>query len=136
MANPRHRDTITRLISLLPDAGAMSHSVLIVDDNLSLANLYQIVFERVGWTVSRVSSGQAALDSIARDVPDIVVLDVMMPEMNGIEVCRRIRRLRPAKPPCIVVYTANNRPEVRQSVLEAGADAFFSKNLCFSSACK
>ncbi len=107
----------------------MSHSVLIVDDNLYLANLYQIVFERVGWTVSRVSSGQAALDSIARDVPDVIVLDVMMPEMNGIEVCRRIRDLRPEKPPCIVVYTANNRPEVRRSMLEAGADAFFSKNL-------
>jgi len=107
----------------------MSHSVLIVDDNLSLANLYQIVFERVGWSVTRVSSGQEALDSIAREVPDVILLDVMMPVMDGIEACRRIRAQRPEKPPCIVIYSANNRPEVRETVLAAGADAFVSKNL-------
>ncbi len=107
----------------------MIHSVLIVDDNLSLANLYQIVFERVGWSVRRVSSGQEALDSLARQVPDVILLDVMMPVMDGIEVCRRIRVLRPEMPPCIVIYTANNRPELRETVLAAGADAFVSKNL-------
>lgn len=107
----------------------MTYSVLIVDDNITLANLYQIVFERVGWAVRRVSSGQEALDSLSRDVPDVVLLDVMMPEMDGIEACRRIRRAQPRKPPCIVIYTANNRPEVRETVLAAGADAFFSKNL-------
>ncbi len=107
----------------------MTYSVLIVDDNVTLANLYQIVFERVGWTVRRVASGQEALDSLGRDVPDIILLDVMMPEMDGIEACRRIRRAQPHNPPCIVVYSANNRPEVREMVLAAGANAFFSKNL-------
>jgi len=108
---------------------AMTYSVLIVDDNLSLANLYQIVFERVGWSVRRVSSGQEALDSIVREVPDVILLDVMMPEMDGIEACRRIRHAQPERPPCIVIYTANNRPEVRETILAAGADLFFSKNL-------
>lgn len=107
----------------------MTYSVLIVDDNISLANLYQIVFERVGWTVRRVSSGQEALDTIVDEVPDVIVLDVMMPEMDGIEVCRRIRQLQPKQPPTIVVYSANNRPHVRETLLAAGADAFFSKNL-------
>jgi two-component system OmpR family response regulator len=107
----------------------MTNSVLIVDDNHSLANLYQIVFERVGWSVRRVASGREALESIAREVPDVVLLDVMMPEMDGIEVCQRIRDGWPQKPPCIVIYTANNRPDVRERILAAGADAFFSKNL-------
>lgn len=107
----------------------MSYSLLIVDDNLSLANLYQIVFEREDWRVQRVSSGQEALDSIAAELPDVLLLDVMMPDMDGIEVCRRIRGEKPAPPPYIVVYTANNRPEVRESSLAAGADMFFSKNL-------
>jgi CheY-like chemotaxis protein len=107
----------------------MSYSVLIVDDNLSLANLYQIVFERAGCDVRRVSSGPEALESIVSTVPDVVLLDVMMPEMNGIEACRRIRQAQPQQPPCIVIYTANNRPEVRQLSLEAGADAFFTKNI-------
>ena len=107
----------------------MTYSVLIVDDNITLANLYQIVFERVGWLVRRVSSGQEALDSLVRDVPDVILLDVMMPEMDGIEACRRIRRIQPERPPSIVIYSANNRPEVREQILAAGADAFFSKNL-------
>lgn len=107
----------------------MTLSILIVDDNLSLANLYQIVFERNNWQVRRVSGGQEALDSIAADMPDVVLLDVMMPDMDGIEVCRRIRADWPKAPPCIAVYTANNRPEVREACLAAGADLFFSKNL-------
>ncbi len=107
----------------------MSYSLLIVDDNLSLANLYQIVFERQEWQVSRVSSGQEALASLSVEVPDVVLLDVMMPDMDGIEVCRRIRGERPAPPPCIVVYTANARAETRETSLAAGADIFFTKNV-------
>ena len=107
----------------------MTLSILIVDDNLSLANLYQIVFERNDWLVRRVSGGQEALDSIADNMPDVVLLDVMMPDMDGIEVCRRIRADWPKASPCIAVYTANNRPEVREACLEAGTDLFFSKNL-------
>lgn len=107
----------------------MSSSILIVDDNLSLANLYQIVFERSDWLVTRVSSGQEALESIRAAKPDVVLLDIMMPEMDGLEVCRRIRSEWPQPPPLIAVYTANNRPETRQAGLDAGADLFFNKNL-------
>lgn len=107
----------------------MSFSILIVDDNRSLGNLYQIVFERQDWQVRNVSSGQEALDNLAAGVPDVILLDVMMPDMDGIEVCRRIRRERPQAPPLIAVYTANNRPEVMEKVLAAGADHFFNKNI-------
>ncbi|CUS03122.2 Response regulator receiver domain protein (fragment) [Candidatus Promineifilum breve] len=107
----------------------MSYSLLIVDDNLSLANLYQIVFERQAWRVSRVSSGQEALTSLSAAVPDVVLLDVMMPDMNGIEVCRRIRDAYPTPPPRIVVYTANARSETRETSLAAGADIFFTKTV-------
>ncbi len=107
----------------------MSYSLLIVDDNLSLANLYQIVFERQAWRVSRVSSGQEALTSLSAAVPDVVLLDVMMPDMNGIEVCRRIRDEYPTPPPRIVVYTANARPETRETSLAAGADIFITKTV-------
>lgn len=107
----------------------MNNSILIVDDNLSLANLYQIVFERQGWEVRRALGGEEALTSVAADVPDVILLDVMMPNMDGIEVCRRIRESRPEAPPFIAIYTANNRPETRAACLEAGADAIFHKNL-------
>lgn len=69
------------------------------------------------------------MDSIAADMPDVVLLDVMMPGIDGVEVCRRIRATSPSPPPHIVVYTANSRPEVRQDCLAAGADLFYSKNV-------
>jgi CheY-like chemotaxis protein len=107
----------------------MTYSVLIVDDNASLANLYLIVFERAGCRVRLATNGQDALSLLAEFVPDVVLLDVMMPEMDGMEVCRRIRSGWPQSPPSIAIYTANTRPEIRQKCLEAGADFFFSKNL-------
>lgn len=107
----------------------MSNSLLIVDDNLSLANLYQIVFERSEWQARRVASGEEALESLAIVVPDVVLLDVMMPGMDGIEVCRRIRRGYPTPPPFIAIYSANSRPDVQRACLEAGADLFLSKNV-------
>ncbi len=107
----------------------MTRSILIVDDNLPLANLYQIVFERSHWQVERVASGQEALDKLAAATPDVILLDLMMPDMDGLEVCRRIREQLPQAPPYIAVYTAVNRPETQQDCLLAGADLFFSKNL-------
>lgn len=107
----------------------MTRSILIVDDNLSLANLYQIVFERNHWQVERVAGGQEALDKLVTATPEVILLDLMMPDMDGIEVCRRIRAQHPQAPPWIAVYTAINRPETREDSLTAGADLFFSKNL-------
>ncbi len=107
----------------------MALSLLIVDDNLSLANLYQIVFERDGWQAQQAPGGQEALDALAGFVPDVVLLDVMMPFMDGIETCRRIRDLFPAAPPYIVVYTANNRPETLIASKVAGADVVLSKTM-------
>ncbi|HRN68180.1 MAG TPA: response regulator [Promineifilum sp.] len=107
----------------------MTYSILIVDDSLPLANLYQIVFERSQWLVDRVAGGQEALDKLADGIPDVILLDLMMPDMDGLEVCRRIRERLPQAPPCIAVYTAVNRPEARQDSLLAGADLFFNKNL-------
>lgn len=107
----------------------MSLSLLVVDDNLSLANLYQIVFERSGWQVRRVTDGREAIDIVTTEALDVVLLDVMMPGLDGVEVCRQIRSKRPIPPPYIVIYTANNRPEVRDASLAAGADLFYSKNM-------
>jgi CheY-like chemotaxis protein len=110
----------------------MTYSVLIVDDNASLANLYMIVFERAGCQVRQTTNGQDALDYLADIRPGCrIMLDVMMPEMDGMEVCRRIRSDWPQPPPSIAIYTANTRPEVRQKCLEAGAD-FFSARISLS----
>ncbi|MFW6096609.1 MAG: response regulator, partial [Chloroflexota bacterium] len=70
---------------------AKTKKILIVDDERSLVELCQIILESAGFDVRGAFSGREALNMITEDVPDLVLLDVMMPGMDGIEVCRRIR---------------------------------------------
>ncbi len=102
------------------------NKVLIVDDNVSLAQLYQIVFERAGYHVSCVNSSLDALDLLEVTQPDIIVLDVRMPDIDGIKLCEMIRA-RPGRPRYILFYTADARREVEARCLAAGANAYLTK---------
>lgn len=72
-------------------------------------------------------NGRQALRMIAEETPDFILLDVMMPGMNGIEVCRLVRQEHPPPQPVIVMYTADNRTEVREESMAAGANGFIVK---------
>jgi DNA-binding response OmpR family regulator len=104
-----------------------SNKILVVDDEASLVNLCQIIFKKAGFEVRGASSGREALSMITEDMPDIILLDVMMPEMNGIEVCRQIRTQYQSPRPCILMYTADDRDETRENSFAAGANALITK---------
>lgn len=106
----------------------MAHTkkILIVDDEKSLVQLCQIILEAAGYEVRSAYSGRQALSMITEEVPDLVLLDVMMPGMDGIEVCRRIRSEYETRPR-IVMYTADERDTTRNSSLTAGANAILTK---------
>jgi DNA-binding response OmpR family regulator len=101
--------------------------ILIVDDEVSLVELCQIILKEAGYRVRGAVSGHQALDMITEDMPDLILLDVMMPGMNGIEVCRRIRSQYETNNPRIVMYTADDGEETRSNSLRAGADALITK---------
>jgi CheY-like chemotaxis protein len=103
------------------------NKILIVDDEISLVQVCQLILEREGHTVQGAVNGRQALRMIAKEMPDFILLDVMMPGMNGIEVCRQIRQSYPAASPTIVMYTADGRAEVQTASMDAGADAFITK---------
>ncbi len=105
---------------------AKSKKILIVDDERSLVELCQIILESAGFDVRGAYSGREALNMITEDVPDLVLLDVMMPGMDGIEVCRRIRSEH-ERHPRIVMYTADERDATRNNSLTAGANAVLAK---------
>ena len=107
----------------------MKRRVLIIEDEQDLALLIKRHLEGSGFEVQTVSRGDDGLRAAETAAFDLILLDLMLPGMDGIEVCRRIRADLPKAPPCIAVYTANNRPEVREACLAAGADLFYSKNL-------
>jgi CheY-like chemotaxis protein len=105
-----------------------ANKILVVDDEYSLVQLCQIILEGAGYMVRTALTGSEALDLITEDMPDIVLLDVMMPGMSGIEVCRRIRTEYNAHGPCIFMYTADDSRETYDSSKTAGANALITKD--------
>jgi len=105
-----------------------ANKVLVVDDEHSLVELCRIILESAGFCVRTALNGTEALDLIRQDMPDIVLLDVMMPGMSGIEVCRHIRQKFSAHKPCIFMYTADDSRETYDTSKTAGANAFITKD--------
>ena len=105
----------------------MTNKVLVVDDEASLVELCRIILENAGYAVRGAINGRDALKSIQEEMPDVVLLDVMMPGMDGIEVCRQIRNHYEIESPHILMYTADSRKETRESSLAAGANDLITK---------
>ncbi|WP_166415789.1 response regulator transcription factor [Cochlodiniinecator piscidefendens] len=98
--------------------------ILLVDDDPRLRDLVGLSLERAGYQVLNVADGNQALVSILRDSPDLIVLDVGLPEMDGFEVCRRIRAHSEIP---IVFLTARDDEIDRVIGLELGADDYVVK---------
>ena len=99
-------------------------SVLVVDDDPTVSDVVRRYLERDGYLVTLVGDGPAALASFARHRPDLVVLDLMLPGMDGLEVCRR---LRSAGDVPIVMLTALGEEHDRITGLRLGADDYLTK---------
>lgn len=99
--------------------------VLLIDDDARLHSLMRHIAEEHGWNLVGVRSGQEGLDALARERSDVVILDIMMPRMNGFEVCRRIRQVNETVP---VLFLSAKQDIVDKSIgFGAGADDFIVK---------
>lgn len=101
--------------------------ILVVDDEPSLVDLCLLVLQQAGYTVRGAVSGRQALQMVNEEMPDLILLDVMMPGMSGIEVCKQIRERVNAQRPTILMYTADDRQNTKDESLSAGATDFISK---------
>ena len=99
--------------------------ILLVDDEPNIIQLARIYLEREGYRIEAVSDGRAALDAVARLRPALVVLDVMLPEMDGLEVCRQLRIEE--HPVNILMLTARDEDIDKILGLEMGADDYLTK---------
>lgn len=99
--------------------------VLVVDDDRTLAEVVVGYLERAGHRAASVADGPAALSVLASHLPDLIVLDLMLPGIDGLQVCRRVRAAHPGLP--IVMLTALNEAEDRIAGLEVGADDYVAK---------
>jgi DNA-binding response OmpR family regulator len=98
--------------------------VLVVDDDPTVAEVVTGYLDRAGYTVDRAGDGPAALARAAAHRPDLVVLDLMLPGMDGLEVCRRLRTRGPVP---VIMLTARGDEDDRILGLEVGADDYVTK---------
>jgi putative two-component system response regulator len=118
-----------RVESTLPPLadGSPTARVLVVDDVEANRALVTALLTRDGYRVEAAATGDAALESVRRDPPDLVLLDVMMPAPNGFDVCRALKQDAATRLIPVVLITALQQSEARIHGLEAGADDFISK---------
>lgn len=105
----------------------MASRVLIVEDDPDIAQLVAHYLEKAGFTTDRVANGRDALDAIAARLPDAMVLDLMLPHVDGLEVCRRVRANEKTAAIPIVMLTARAEESERIVGLEIGADDYLAK---------
>ena len=98
---------------------------LVVDDDVTVRDVVHRYLDRAGYRVAVAGDGEQALRAVAERVPDVVVLDLMLPRLGGLEVCRRLRRDAVGVP--IVMLTALGEEEDRVLGLELGADDYVTK---------
>ena len=99
--------------------------VLVVDDERAVRNSLRRAFTMAGYDVAEAEGGQSAVSLLAHSSPDIVVLDVLMPDVDGLEVCRRMRAAGDRTP--VVMVTARETVADRVAGLDAGADDYVVK---------
>ena len=99
--------------------------MLVVDDDPTVSDVVRRYLERAGFAVTLSADGQSALEVYQRERPDLVVLDLMLPGLSGLEVCRRLRVMDPGLP--VIMLTALGEESDRVLGLELGADDYLTK---------
>ena len=102
-------------------------TVYLLDDDASILKSTGRLLDSAGWKVEAFTDPVAFLERASMHCPDVAVIDVLMPEMNGLEVQRRLQRVSPSTR--VIVLTAKDDPSVRRMAMNAGALAFFIKGV-------
>jgi DNA-binding response OmpR family regulator len=105
----------------------MTHKVLIADDEPNIVISLEYLMKRAGYQVFVARDGQEALDTLRRERPRLVLLDVMMPKKGGHEVCQELRADAQIKDTLVLMLTAKGRDTDVDKGLGVGADAYMTK---------
>ncbi len=101
--------------------------ILVVDDEIYIVHILEFTLTMEGYEVVTASDGEEALRRIEQDRPDLLVLDIMMPKLDGYEVCRRLREDEELRNLPVILLSAKGRPIDRETGLEVGADDYIVK---------
>ncbi len=101
-----------------------NHKILVIDDDLAITELMSMLLKTFGFDVLTTNNGEEGIRLVREFEPNVVLLDLMMPDVDGWQVCKTIRRTSNVP---ILVLSALNEPRMVASVLDAGADDFLVK---------
>ncbi len=105
----------------------MTRRVLVIDDETDACNLVAAFLEPLGYGILVAESGEAGLALAATESPDMIILDLMMPDMDGYEVCRALRRRPETRQIPVIMITASPDPALNREAYAAGAQACVPK---------
>src|SRR5687767_3079853 len=106
---------------------APGHKILLVDDEPDILDFLSYNLKKEGYTVLTANNGLEAIETAKKELPQLIVLDIMMPEMDGIETCRQIREIPSLSNSVIAFLTARNEEYTQISGFEVGADDLITK---------
>ena len=105
----------------------MNKTILIVDDEMPTRTLLRIMLEGAGYATSEAEDGEEALAAVAKSTPDAILLDVMMPKLDGLAVCARLRAAKETSELPILMLTADTNSATASKGMEVGATMFLIK---------
>jgi DNA-binding response OmpR family regulator len=105
----------------------MSKKILVVDDNIDSIMILRSILESQGFQVFTAQNGPDALDAVSRERPDLILLDVMMPQMSGIEVLERLKTTHATSKVPVIMVTAKIQDEDVMTGYQHGADYYITK---------
>lgn len=105
----------------------MAKRVMLAEDEANIAESITFLLERVGFEVTVESNGRKALEVVMADAPDVLVLDVMLPGLDGYEILRNLRADPRGEALPVLMLTAKGQREDREMALKCGADLFITK---------
>ena len=105
----------------------MSKKILVIDDHTETVRLIEMTLRRHGYHVVGFESGADALAWAAKELPDLILLDLMMPDMDGHTVCRKLREDRRLRDVPVIVFTAKSEVQDKKTLFEAGANDYLVK---------
>jgi DNA-binding response OmpR family regulator len=105
----------------------MTHTILIIDDDATTLKLVKVVLQRAGYTIVTATNGSEGLRKVDEYRPHLVLLDLIMPGMDGFQVCRELRKHPEFTKLPVIVFSSLDRPAEQRHAYESGSDDYLIK---------
>ena len=105
----------------------MKKPILLVDNNVDTLKILTLILQGEGYAIDTALDGEKALTKVSEQPPQLILLDLMLPKLNGIDVCRRLKQNDSTRDIPVIIMTAKSKDEARKGAASAGANSYLLK---------